>query len=102
LETEDLFPAHRDKILPSILRAIELDIAGVFFPTPGVKMPLALRKTKQRELLKEYAPEIDVERFLSENPILEVERSRKGCFGSIILIVLAVLALLIALQAIFK
>ena len=102
LEIEDLFPPYRDNILSGILGKIELDIAGVFFPTRGIKMPLTLRKAQQRRLLKEYAPEIDVERFLSENPIMEAEGSRKGCFGSIIIIVLAVLALLIALQPIFK
>lgn len=103
LEIKELFPAHHDNILSKILGKIELDIASVFFPTPGaLKMPLTLRKTKQRQLLQEYAPEIDIERFLSENPILRVEASRKGCFGSIMIVVLIVLGFIIALQPIFK
>jgi hypothetical protein len=86
-----------------VLSNVPLHIASVFFPTPGaLKMPLTLRKTKQRQLLQEYAPEIDIERFLSENPILRVEASRKGCFGSIMIVVLSVLGFIIALQPIFK
>jgi hypothetical protein len=89
LEAQDLFPEHHRCALSQILLKIETDIAGVFFPTPGPRtMPASLRRETQRQLLQEYAPSIDIERFLSESPILKVSEGQKrggisGIFGKL-------------------
>lgn len=84
LEVQDLFPEHNKCTLSQVLLKIETDIACVFFPTPGpVTIPVSLRRETQRQLLQEYAPGIDIERFLSESPILKVleEHKRGGILG---------------------
>jgi len=56
-----------------ILRTVEMNIAGSFFPSGG-----QVSAENQRQILNEYAPEINIERFLSDNPLI----SRKsGCLG---------------------
>jgi len=81
LELKDLFPTHNKLILSRILNEIEMTIASVFFPMPGpIKIPVKKRKEKQRELLQEFAPEIDIERFLDENPILKADQGREVKF----------------------
>lgn len=85
IEVMDLFPQYKNFVLANILLKIENDIASVFFPMPGpVKMPVKLRRETQRKILKEFAPQIDIERFLTENPILQADESRRGCFGILI------------------
>lgn len=103
LEVQDLVVEYPNLVLSEILSKIEIDVAGAFFPTPGiVKMPLNSRIARQRQLLQEYSPEIDIERFISENPILRVEADRKGCLGSIIMVILIILGFITALQLFFK
>lgn len=64
-----------------LLRQVEINIASLFFPTPGsASIPVKKRLQDQRQFLKEVAPNIDIERFLSENPILKWESSRQGSF----------------------
>jgi hypothetical protein len=58
---------------------MEIEIAGEFFPTPGISMPVSLRRMKQKSTLNAYAPSMDIERFLSESPILRAGRG--GCLG---------------------
>lgn len=74
---EDQYRQPKDNmpLFFSILRTVEMNIAGVFFPTGG-----PATKVQQRQILEEFAPEIDIERFLSENPILKWESSRQGSF----------------------
>lgn len=70
-EVDDLFPEHYNLALSTLLRKIEIDIAGMFFPTPGaLTIPASQRREAQRQLLQEYAPEIDIDVFLGNNPIL--------------------------------
>lgn len=77
LEVQDLFPKHYKCNLAQILAEIETDIAGVFFPTPGpIRIPVSLRRERQRQLLQVYTPGIDIERVLSESPILKVSEAR--------------------------
>lgn len=89
IEVKDLFPAHHKCALSQILLKIETDIASVFFPTPGpITMPVSLRMETQRQLLQEYASGTDIERFLSESPILKTSEGRKrggilGIFGKL-------------------
>jgi len=64
-----------------ILGVLEGDIGPVFFPFPGPqKIPPWEREAFQRELLKEFAPNIDVEDFIQGNPILI--RDRKAMKGN--------------------
>lgn len=71
LELTELRENHRNSHLYQIFQQVELDIASVFFPTPGpAEIPAEVRREKQREILEELAPNIDIERFLSENPIM--------------------------------
>lgn len=77
LEVEDLYPNSHTLVLSKILKQIEMDIASVFFPTPGpVEIPVSQRKKTQRKLLQEFASDIDIERFLSESPILGAKSGR--------------------------
>ncbi len=71
IEAEDLLPKYHNLALSQVLLQIEGDIASIFFPTPG---PMVIwvrqRRETQRQLLKQYAPEIDIGTFLENNPIL--------------------------------
>jgi hypothetical protein len=71
LEVGDLIPENNDLILSQILLKIEIDIAGVFFPTRGpIEVPMNERRKTQRQILQEYATGINVDAFLANNPIL--------------------------------
>lgn len=73
-------------LLFPILRTVEMNISGIFFPSPGPKtMSAAQRAMRHEQVLKEYAPQIDARRLISESPIIKAESAR-GCL-SIILIV---------------
>jgi len=97
VEVGDLFPDHHSLALSQALLGVENDIASVFFPTPGpMQIPVHQRRETQRQLLQEYAPEIDIERFLSDNPMLKAEERRGGWFGIVLLIILIPVGFLIA------
>ncbi len=89
LEVQDLFPQYHKCALAQILSEIETAIAGIFFPIPGpISLPVS-RKEAQRQLLQEYAPKMDIDRFLSESPILKVSEGQKrsrimGIFGNLL------------------
>ena len=85
IEIGDLFPEHRDVVLYQFLSDFELNIASVFFPTGGPASGPSRnqRKEAQSRFLERLAPEIDIERFFSDNPML---RSRSGCFGGMMLV----------------
>lgn len=75
IEIRDLFPEYNDLILTQILSIVERDIASLFFPTPGsVVIWFRQRREDQRQLLEKYAPEIDIDAFLDNNPILGTSR----------------------------
>jgi len=98
LGVQDLVPDYTALLLTQVLLKVELDIASVFFPTPGLtRLPVRFRAWKQREMLQQYAPEIDVDRFLSENPVLKGKATQKGCLGVVIgLLVICAVAAAIA------
>jgi hypothetical protein len=84
IELNDLLPDESGLFLTQILMLIEEEVASVFFPTPGpAVIPVEKRREGQRLYLSEYAPTLDVQRFLSENPILKIEarRQKRGCLG---------------------
>lgn len=70
------------------MRQIERSITGFFLPTPeSVAIPLAKRIESQRQFLNEYASQMDISRFLAENPIFKKELSKQGRFGIILLVI---------------
>lgn len=75
IELDDLVTENREFPLTEILRSLEYHVASIFFPTPGpLRMPVSARVAMQRQMLEAYAPEVDINRFLNENPILKAER----------------------------
>lgn len=103
LEVGDLFPKYHRLALSQILLKMENDFASIFFPTPGpMKIPVSQRREAQREVLREYAPVVDIERFLSESPILRAEANKGGCLGMIALMTLPPLSFLIVLWFLFR
>ena len=75
----------RSVTLTELARTLEMDIASVFFPTPGpVQISPAVREQKQRELLGQFQVDFDIEDFIRGNPILardRVRQARSGCLG---------------------
>src|SRR5207245_1605199 len=70
IELDDLTAENRDFPLTTILRSLEHNVASVFFPTPGpLRMPVSARAAMQKQMLQAYAPEVDIDRFIAENPI---------------------------------
>ncbi len=58
-----------------LLVKLEQDIGPVFFPFPGPKKIAASKREKtQRELLKEFGKDIDIEEFMKGNSILIRDR----------------------------
>jgi hypothetical protein len=51
-----------------ILRTVEVNVGGVFFPSGG-----NAEKHKQAQVLREFAPEIDIVQFISENPMFKTK-----------------------------
>lgn len=52
-----------------ILRDVEINIAGAFFPTGG-----QVNESNQRQTIKEFAPEIDIESFINDNPMMRFKK----------------------------
>lgn len=79
LEVDDLFPNYHNLVLTRILKNIETNISGLFFPTPGIiEIPLKQRMEAQRQLLNKLAPQIDVEQFLADNPMFKRRSPKDG------------------------
>jgi len=72
------------------LLQIERIIGPLFFPFPGpAVVDPARRESDQREILREFGAKIDIEDFISHNPILIRDRGGRkggGCLGSIMCI----------------
>ncbi len=71
LELQELFPQYNNLIVSQILLRVENFIGSIFFPYPG---PIILwvrgRREKQKQLIEQYAPEVDIDSFLDNNPLL--------------------------------
>ena len=66
---------------------LEQQVASVFFPTPGpIKIGAKIREATQRQLFAENEVPINVEEFMTGNPILIRDRQsgRSGCAGSVV------------------
>lgn len=82
----------------AILNEIEGIIGPLFFPVPGpAQIDPDRRELDQREFLAETAPQINIEEFMAQNPILIRDRggSRGGCLGSVAIAVAGVVTLLL-------
>lgn len=89
LDEDQLRHKENMPLLLVILRTVEMNMAGVFFPTPSpFTVSTDERKSSQIQVLQEFAPQIDIRRFLSENPILSSKRS--GCLGLILFFIIMV------------
>ena len=97
LDQDQYSPSNKyTPLLFPILRTVEMNISGTFFPTPGPKtMSVAQRAMRHEQILKEFAPQIDAKRLISESPILKMEASR-GCFGVMLLMASLMVFLLFA------
>lgn len=51
----------------NLLQDIEIDFAGVFFPTPGISPPKELRETTMRTLIEQSGADLDVEDYIRGN-----------------------------------
>jgi hypothetical protein len=102
LEVKDLFPQHSKCSLSQVLLQIENEIAGIFFPTPGpMQISVSQRREAQRQLLQEYASGMDIERFLSESPILKVSEGRSGCLGVALILMSIPIGVLVVFWSLF-
>lgn len=89
IEVHDLFPKYYDLALSQVLLKVEGDIASVFFSTPDAAVIwVGQRREMQRKLLKQYAPKINIDIFLENNPILGTSKGAisKRVFNEKILI----------------
>ncbi|MCB0354811.1 MAG: hypothetical protein KDD64_14850 [Bdellovibrionales bacterium] len=78
-EVQDVPNEAPGSLLLGVLAYVEQTFASVFFPTPGpVSLPTSLRRQTQKELIQKYAPEMDVESYLEQNPMLKESESMKS------------------------
>jgi hypothetical protein len=93
----DLSEGYNNLIIFKLLSKLEIDIATVFFPTPGPwTIPVEKREQAQRQLILESGANIDVDEFISGNPILRYYKStkRSGCLGVILTIAIFIVAII--------
>lgn len=88
-------------LVSRLLRILEVQIAGLFFPTPGPQSVAPdKREAAQRQLFENFGVPIDVEAFITGNPILIRDRAqRSGCLPTVAILVavLLILVLFVAL-----
>ena len=81
---------YQQTAIQQLFRKIETDIASVFFPTPGpVRVSARKRQQAQRRLLLDSGVPIDIEEFMTGNPILAASPRRTGCaavIGALVLV----------------
>ena len=71
VETDDLSLEYSHLCLFQALLAVDINVRQLFFPTSGpVSVPRILRRSEQKQYLKQFAPSLDIKRFLKENPML--------------------------------
>jgi len=57
-------------VCTSLLQCIDVDFAGLFFPTPGISPPKELREDTMRTFIEQSGADLDVEDFIRGNPYL--------------------------------
>ncbi len=77
--TYDLMEKDMEWIGAHLLGKLEQDIGPVFFPFPGrAKIAPSIREETQRELIQESGATIDIEEFITGNPILIRDRKSES------------------------
>ena len=76
-----------------ILRIVEVNIASGFFPTCS-----SVNEANQRQILKEFAPEINIEKFIIENPMLK--NGQSGCMSVLLIIPVILFSLFVLIKMI--
>ena len=54
-------------VCATLLRDIDLNFAGLFFPTPGISPPKGLREETMRTFIEQSGADLDVEDFIRGN-----------------------------------
>jgi hypothetical protein len=92
LSVNDAFDRGDRSVAYQLLAQVEQMVAGTFFPTPGpIQFDPAQREATQRQVLAASGAPIDIEAFITGNPILIRDKRRQGgsgC-GSVLLVTLA-------------
>jgi len=81
IEIEDLYEKDSDLLIWQILYKVERNIGSLFFPLffpiPGPGHASVRKRAKtQKSQLEFFAPNMDINRFIYENPILDYESKR--------------------------
>lgn len=85
---------HSDKLISHLLSGLEFNISSVFFPSAGLRnlrISANLREQEMRRLILVSGAKIDIEEFITGNPILSsrsIHGKRSGCMGSVALLTL--------------
>ena len=91
-------PELSNKLIFQLLSGLDFNIGSVFFPTPGPrKIPAHLREQEIRRLILVSGAKIDVEEFITGNPILSsrsIHGKRSGCMGIMALLSLFVVIII--------
>ncbi len=67
-----LFPKYQKLMVYQLLGKLELELSEYFFPTPGpLMMDTKKREAIQREAILRSGADIDIEEFISGNPLLK-------------------------------
>ncbi|MFC1799446.1 hypothetical protein ACFL2Z_00835 [Candidatus Eisenbacteria bacterium] len=73
-EAEDAATRDGDRVIVMALFQVKMAVSWLFVPTPPfMGMPVGRRIEEQRRYLSEYGPDIDIDAFVHENPLLEPE-----------------------------
>jgi len=54
-------------VCTSLLQCIDVDFAGLFFPTPGISPPKELREKTMRTFIEQSGADLDVEDYIRGN-----------------------------------
>jgi hypothetical protein len=98
-EVDELGDSYPNYGFTTALQGVEIKVRQLFFPMPGpVRAPELMRRNAQIEHLREFAPSIDINRFIIENPILAADK-KSGCFGAILIASICLVSTLIFVVA---
>lgn len=81
VEVLDLIENHLTTPLAQVLIQIEASVASYFFPRmQPIKPDASEIREGQKHILMTYTSKLDVDRFLSESPVLKELEKKDGCF----------------------
>lgn len=91
---DTIHPSNR-YLAQGLLSQIESGIGNVFFPYPGHGVNPGIREERQRELLRDFAPKLDIDKFIEGNAILIRDRQGRsgGCLSVFVIWLILVIRL---------